>query len=47
MLVCPTCEKDVYIQQRTQGAVWSVSAPYYCWCCDEFLNYNEVEVKND
>lgn len=45
MLVCPTCKKDVYVQQRAQGAIWAINEPYYCWCCDEFLDYNEVEVK--
>lgn len=46
MLVCDKCGKDVYIQQRDQKAVYpSHNEPYYCWLCERFKNYNEVEVK--
>lgn len=45
MLVCPTCKKDIYIQQRKQCFKISCYDPYYCWNCDKFLSYNEVEVE--
>jgi uncharacterized protein YbaR (Trm112 family) len=45
MLVCPYCGKDVYIQQRKTSFKISCYEPYYCWMCNKFLDYNEVEVK--
>ena len=46
MLVCEECKQDVYIQQRNSEAVWqSIDEPYYCWYCEKFRNYNEVEKK--
>lgn len=46
MLVCNKCGKDVYVQQRDLRAVYpSHNEPYYCWLCERFKDYNEVEVK--
>lgn len=45
MLVCEECKQDVYIQQRNSEAVGQTDEPYYCWYCEAFRNYNEVESK--
>lgn len=45
VIVCKKCGKDVYIQQRTTNYILSITEPYYCWFCEDFRNYNEVETR--
>lgn len=45
MLICEKCKQDVYIQQRVKIELNPLNAPYYCWYCEEFKNYNEVETE--
>lgn len=43
MLLCKACKQDIYIQQREVKFKTVLDEPYYCWYCEEFKNYNEVE----
>lgn len=43
VIVCKKCGEDVYIQQRTTNYILSITYPYYCWSCEDFRNYSEVE----
>lgn len=45
MLVCEVCKRDVYIQQRKSEIYGPIDEPYYCWYCEEFKGYNEVETE--